>query len=166
MNPFICRREGRESRGMEHKGMGRRDLVCQQDRFPIVAVWRFFCRRENWGNRGNDAACCTNPHHTKSIEIECKDEDANYPLSRSLCVESNLITLPLQRKKFSVFYQRRKSIRPPALFPSTLPPSPFPFPFLSFFHSLVLRLSAVVVVVHPTHQIIVMAPMRRGRGTD
>ena len=39
-----------------------------------------------------------------------------------------------------------------------LPPSPF----FSFFHSLVLRLSAVAV--HPTHQIIVMAPMRRERG--
>ena len=125
---------------MEHKGMGRRDLVCQQDRFPIVAVWRFFCRRENWGNRGNDAACCANPHHTKSIEVECKDEDANYPLSRSLCVESNLITLPLQRKKFSVFYQRRKSIRPPALFPSTLLPFPLPLPlFLSFSRAAPLR---------------------------
>ena len=39
MNPFICHRDGRggEGNGMEHKGMGH-DLVCQQDRFPIVAV--------------------------------------------------------------------------------------------------------------------------------
>ena len=59
-------------------------------------------------------------HRTKSIE----PKDANSPLSYSLCVEFNLITLPLQRK-FSVFYQRRKSIRPLS------PPSVLSFPLSS-----------------------------------
>ena len=56
MNPFIW--EGMEGEGMEHKGMGR-DLVCQQDRFPIVPVWKFFVG-ERIGGIGEtiDAACC------------------------------------------------------------------------------------------------------------
>ena len=74
---------------MEHKGM-RHDLVCQHDRFPIVAVWKCYCRRENGGNGGNDAACCTNitqsPLNPKTRIITLLS------CPPFLRVESNLIT--------------------------------------------------------------------------
>ena len=96
-------------KGAQHKGL-EHDLVCQQDRFPIVTVWSWmcFCAFVLW-EHCKPCACCTN------IENLCEPMTGITLLSRSPpCMKSNLITLPLQ-KKFSVFYQRRKSISPSPL---------------------------------------------------